>query len=137
MGRHGSILQGMRLGKGMPALAGTARDQCNRAQELPESRAIRAAQGQAITGELMPSTSLGDIEKHFWLTRSVARCMGLSLTEAMAEGQLSANEYAELVTRCRGADCSEKCAFWLAMQQSRATAAPEFCANAAILNNLT
>ncbi len=44
---------------------------------------------------------LGDPAKHFWLTRSVARAMGLSLSEAMAEDRLSALDYADLVTRCR------------------------------------
>lgn len=84
----------------------------------------------------MARTSLGDIEKHFWLTRSVARCMGVSLTEAMVEGRLSTSGYAEMVTRCRAAECSENCAIWLSIQQSHATAAPEFCANAETLNEL-
>lgn len=84
----------------------------------------------------MARTSLGDIEKHFWLTRSVARCMGVSLTEAMVEGRLSANDYAEMVTRCRAAECSKNCTIWLSIQQSQAIAAPEFCANAKTFNEL-
>ena len=79
---------------------------------------------------------LGDVERHFWLTRSVARCMNISFTEAMAEGRLSPDRYAELVTRCRAAQCSNQCALWLAEQQSEADAAPEFCANADLLNTL-
>lgn len=79
---------------------------------------------------------LGDVEKHFWLTRSVARCMNLSLTEAMTEGRLSAERYAEMVTKCRAADCSETCAMWLAEQQAKADKAPEFCVNAQALNAL-
>lgn len=85
----------------------------------------------------MPRTPLGDIEKHFWLTRSMARCMGVSLTEAMVEGKLSARDYAVMVTRCRAADCSDACQVWLATQQVRAQTAPEFCANARMLNDLT
>ncbi|WP_170450897.1 DUF6455 family protein [Ruegeria arenilitoris] len=85
----------------------------------------------------MKLVRLGDIEKHFWLTRSVARCMEISLSEAIAEGRLTAQGYSEMVTRCRAADCSERCAVWLACQQSRATAAPDFCANAKALNALT
>lgn len=84
----------------------------------------------------MAQVALGDIEKHFWLTRSVARCMGLSLTEAMAEGRLSAEGYAELVTRCRASDCHGQCALWLSGQQSFDETAPEFCANADALNAL-
>ncbi|WP_420584661.1 DUF6455 family protein [Ruegeria sp.] len=79
---------------------------------------------------------LGDVEKHFWLTRSVARCMNISLTEAMSEGRLSADRYAELVTRCRASKCSEHCVLWLAEQQSEAPLAPDFCANADVLNGL-
>ncbi len=79
---------------------------------------------------------LGEIEKHFWLTRSVARCMGVSLTEAMAEGKLTPDGYAGIVTRCRASACSEKCQNWLATHQSQASAAPEFCTNAQSLNEL-
>ncbi len=84
----------------------------------------------------MPQVALGEIEKHFWLTRSVARCLGISLTEAMAEGQLPAEAYAELVTRCRASNCCGQCAIWLSQQQQLADAAPEFCANAQALNRL-
>ncbi|RLK11256.1 DUF6455 family protein [Ruegeria conchae] len=83
-----------------------------------------------------PRTRLGEIEKHFWLTRSVARCMGISLTEGMAEGRITPQEYALMVTRCRSAGCSEQCQFWLADQQEKASAAPQFCANASALNDL-
>lgn len=79
---------------------------------------------------------LGDVEKHFWLTRSVAKCMNLSLTEAMADGRLDADQYAELVTRCRAAKCSGQCMEWLAERQAQSEAAPEFCANADLLNAL-
>lgn len=72
---------------------------------------------------------LGDIEEHFWLTRSVARSMGISLSDAMAEGRLTAQGYTEMVTRCRAADCRERCALWLAMRQEKADAAPGFCEN--------
>jgi len=84
----------------------------------------------------MTQKVLGEVEKHFWLTRSVARCMNVSLSEAMAEGRLSADRYAELVTRCRASHCSSQCAIWLSEQQSEARTAPDFCANAHILNAL-
>ncbi|WP_170516564.1 DUF6455 family protein [Ruegeria atlantica] len=84
----------------------------------------------------MARNSLGDVEKHFWLTRSVARCMKISLTEAMAEKRLTPDRYAELVTRCRASQCSNQCTIWLSEQQSEAHTAPEFCANADLLNAL-
>ncbi|WP_170758461.1 DUF6455 family protein [Ruegeria lacuscaerulensis] len=79
---------------------------------------------------------LGEVEKHFWLTRSVARCMNVSLSEAMAEDRLTADRYAELVTRCRASHCSTQCTIWLAAQQSEARSAPDFCPNADLLNAL-
>ncbi len=84
----------------------------------------------------MPPIPLGDIEKHFWLTRSVARCMGVSLTDAMADGRLSEHGYAEMVTRCRAAQCDGRCELWLGSQHTQLQKAPEFCANAEVLNNL-
>lgn len=84
----------------------------------------------------MAQIPLGEIEKHFWLTRSVARCMGVSLTEAMAEGKLTEHDYAQMVTRCRASGCNERCLIWLASQQASATAAPDFCANAQAFNEL-
>ncbi|CUJ85076.1 hypothetical protein RUE5091_00295 [Ruegeria denitrificans] len=82
----------------------------------------------------MARNVLGDVEKHFWLTRSVARCMNISFTEAMAKGHLTPERYAELVTRCRVSQCSDQCGSWLSEQQSEAQRAPEFCANADLLN---
>ncbi len=80
--------------------------------------------------------TLGDIERHFWLTRSVARCMGVNLSEAMSDGRLSPEEYAEMVTRCRASGCHLQCQEWLAGQLEQAEAAPEHCPNAAIYNRL-
>ncbi|WP_170753320.1 DUF6455 family protein [Ruegeria lacuscaerulensis] len=79
---------------------------------------------------------LGEVEMHFWLTRSMARCIDLSLSEAMAEGRLSTDDYATMVTRCRASKCSGQCARWLADQQAGADKAPGFCANAETLNAL-
>lgn len=79
---------------------------------------------------------LGDVSRHFWLTRSVARSMGISFSEAMADGRLSPEAYAALVTRCRAGGCQEACALWLAHQAGGAEAAPEHCVNAAVLNAL-
>ncbi|WP_254451537.1 DUF6455 family protein [Ruegeria sp. HKCCA5763] len=85
---------------------------------------------------MMAQVPLGEIEKHFWLTRSVSRCMGISLTEAMADGRLTPEGYSELVTRCRASNCEGQCALWLAEQQMLANSAPDFCANANTLNGL-
>lgn len=82
------------------------------------------------------SNALGRIEKHFWLTRSVARVMGVSLSEAMANGTLTETGYAEMVTRCRAGGCEAACQYWLATETGRPARAPAPCANAALLNRL-
>jgi hypothetical protein len=80
--------------------------------------------------------ALGDISRHFWLLRSVARSMGLDLGAAMAEGRLSEAEYAAMVTRCRAGGCSGPCTAWLACQQSLAAAPPPGCVNTEELTGL-
>lgn len=77
---------------------------------------------------------LEEIEPHFWLTRSVARTVGVSLSQAMAAGALSADDYARMVSRCHDAQCSQRCMKWLGAQNGRAAAPPRFCA---LLDQLT
>ncbi|WP_204112933.1 DUF6455 family protein [Shimia biformata] len=79
---------------------------------------------------------LGDPVQHFWLTRSVARSLGLSFSEAMAEGHISQSEYAALVTRCRRCPHVAACQDWLGNEGLSASAAPGFCANAGVLDRL-
>lgn len=79
---------------------------------------------------------LGEIERHFWLTRSVARMIGVNLSEAMADGRLTEQGYTDLVARCRTGGCCATCEAWLATQTGRAEAAPAHCANADALNRL-
>jgi hypothetical protein len=60
------------------------------------------------------SMPLGDPVRHFFLTRSVARVMGLNLSEAIQRGVLAPEDYAEMV-----ADCSA-CALVSACRNSTA-----------------
>lgn len=80
---------------------------------------------------------LGDIERHFWLTRSVAREIGVNLSEAMAENRLSPEEYTTMVTTCRAQSCHEACQRWLAAQTGdRPEGPPEYCAHTELLARL-
>ncbi|GAA6179402.1 hypothetical protein NBRC116594_08400 [Shimia sp. NS0008-38b] len=79
---------------------------------------------------------LGDPQTHFWLTRSVARSLGVSLSEALAGGQLTAKEYATMVTQCRRCCASAACKDWLACQAQQASQAPEFCKHAEVFDRL-
>jgi len=81
---------------------------------------------------------LGDIERHFWLTRSVARSIGVNLSDAMAENCLSPGDYTTMVTQCRAQGCFEACQRWLASQTSAiADGPPEYCANAEMFTELS
>lgn len=80
---------------------------------------------------------LGDIERHFWLSRSVARSIGVNLSNAMADKRLSSEEYTMMITRCRAQGCHEACQRWLAAQTGdRPNTPPEYCAIADILKRL-
>ncbi|SHK16654.1 hypothetical protein SAMN05444000_12075 [Shimia gijangensis] len=81
-------------------------------------------------------TPLGDPARHFWMTRSVARAMGVSLSEAMAEDRLSHRNYADLVTRCRQCHFVQECENWLSRQVDRADCAPGCCQHAALFDSL-
>jgi len=79
---------------------------------------------------------LGEPDLAFWMTRSVARTMGINLSRAMRAGVLSAEDYADLVTRCRKCPQAEACIAWLAVNGAGADRAPEGCANGDALNAL-
>lgn len=79
---------------------------------------------------------LGDPVLHFWLTRSMARSIGLSLTDAMIDGRLSPQGYSEMVTRCRQCPFVTQCEQWLAENGAGADAVPDFCEHAGQLNGL-
>ena len=79
---------------------------------------------------------LGDPATHFWLTRSAARAMGVNLSEAMAAGQLTPQDYSEMVTNCRGCDAVEGCQNWLATEAVTRCAAYDSCVNKGLLERL-
>ncbi len=79
---------------------------------------------------------LGDPTRHFWLTRSVARAMDVNLSEALAQGLLSARGYSDMITKCRTCQHVAQCEMWLASFGGAANRAPEHCAHADILNAL-
>jgi hypothetical protein len=84
----------------------------------------------------MLTKSLGNPELHFWLTRSVAKVMGINLSEAIAQGRISPQDYASMVTACRQCSNVESCQIWLGKQKSLTRIAPDRCANAKTLQAL-
>lgn len=79
---------------------------------------------------------LGDPMRHFFMTRSVARVMGLSLSEEMQTGKLAPEAYASMVTHCRGCALVEACEQWLSQQSSLVASPPPGCCNGEALTRL-
>ena len=79
---------------------------------------------------------LGDPARHFWLTRSVARTMGVNLSEAMAMNQLNASGYSDMVNKCRCCQNADACQAWLAIPHDFPASAPDHCVNGDLLNRL-
>ncbi|MDA7429965.1 DUF6455 family protein [Primorskyibacter aestuariivivens] len=73
---------------------------------------------------------LGDPALHFFITRGVARAMGLNLGDALRTGQLEPETYARMVTRCRGCARVGSCQVWLANSSVPHSSPPEQCPNA-------
>jgi hypothetical protein len=82
------------------------------------------------------TTVPGDPARHFFMTRSVARVMGLSLNEAMQAGALAPEEYSRMVTRCRGCALVEACEEWLSTAGTARAAPPPGCWHGDILHRI-
>ncbi|MGP6089874.1 DUF6455 family protein [Antarctobacter jejuensis] len=80
--------------------------------------------------------SLGSPERHFFLTRSVARVMGVNLAEAIRDGRLAPETYAGMVTRCQGCALVTACEQWLASQFAESSAPPPGCWHSETLTQL-
>ncbi|WP_439121516.1 DUF6455 family protein [Marivita sp.] len=84
----------------------------------------------------MKTQHRGDPGLHFWLTRSVAKVMGVSLSEEMAHDRLTAQGYAAMVTACRECALVASCQGWLGDQKGFAKTPPPGCVNGDIMQNL-
>ena len=79
--------------------------------------------------------ALGNPSLHFFMTRGMARQMGVSLGDALSDGRLSAQAYANMVTRCRACLFVHQCQKAMAEAQGQRDA-PEYCPNAKALKQL-
>lgn len=84
------------------------------------------------------------LHRHAAMMNRMAEVQGLNLTEAMAQGVLSGEDWREAVVACTGCRDPEGCLHWLAGcpapepgdRQQTAAATPDFCANRALLAQL-
>lgn len=78
----------------------------------------------------------GNLDLHFWITRGMARRVGVNLSEAMHEGVLSQADFAAMITRCRKCPGAQGCLEFLSERAGQAEGAPDWCGNAALLRGL-
>ena len=57
---------------------------------------------------------MGALTEHYWLVQRMAKAVGCDTAQAMEEGRLDPQEWAEMVTRCRGCEVTCACRDWLA-----------------------
>jgi hypothetical protein len=72
--------------------------------------------------------TLGNARDHFWRVVNMSKANQVDLSDALDVGRITIDDYAEMITKCRG--CSEvgKCDRLLATQP-QLQAAPAYCEN--------
>lgn len=92
---------------------------------------------QSAAPEVKP---LGDEIHHYWLAVAMAKAAGVDLQKAMDDGTLSHEDWAGLVTRCRGCDWEREggCGRWLklALETDGAVGVPNSCVNRAVFDRI-
>jgi len=68
-------------------------------------------------------------ERHFWLTQGMARTVGVNITEEIARGKLTREDFANMVVRCGSCEFSERCVRWMAEGRHIDEGPPGFCLN--------
>jgi hypothetical protein len=68
----------------------------------------------------------------------MARATGTDLATAMQDGELSTDDWAQMVTNCRGCSCVQACRDKLATLERTGTLtdAPDYCENRASFDRL-
>lgn len=75
---------------------------------------------------------LGDRTEHYWLAQRMAQLTQTDLVAAMAQAELSQEDWAEMVERCRGCNWEAGCNRYVAAHERMALTeevAPESCVN--------
>nr|WP_255670724.1 DUF6455 family protein [Cognatishimia sp. F0-27] len=65
---------------------------------------------------------------HVWKVKRMAKANSVDLSAALQAGALSVDDWARMVTRCRGCQWVDGCATWLDRTE-KADHAPEACLN--------
>lgn len=78
-----------------------------------------------------------NVDLHYWITRGLARRLGVDLIEAVHCEMLTRADLAEMVDRCRQCSSVQGCLAYLAENPDRAPTPPDWCRNAALLSELS
>lgn len=72
--------------------------------------------------------TLGNARDHFWRVIKMAKANRVNLSDALEDGQINVEEYADMITGCRGCTQVGACDKLLAAQPAL-TEAPDYCVN--------
>lgn len=72
---------------------------------------------------------LGEEVDHFWLVQRMAKTSQVDLSAAFETGELSSEDWAAMVERCRGCAWTEGCKDWLDVTSGVVDVPPEGCLN--------
>ena len=76
---------------------------------------------------------LGPEIEHYWLVQRMAKATGVDLVEAWDRGLLTSEDWAAIITRCRGCQWVEGCDRYLNVPTEATRTAPGPCLNKARL----
>lgn len=79
----------------------------------------------------VPWRPLGDTGVHFWRVQRMARTSGVDPVEAFDQGNMTQQDWVDMVQRCRSCPWVDGCARWLNRHaDAPGTPPPETCLNA-------
>ncbi|CUH74685.1 DUF6455 family protein [Tropicibacter naphthalenivorans] len=79
--------------------------------------------------DLAPFRPLGEENEHYWLVQRMAKATGVDLVRAWDQGLLTHDDWAAIVTRCRGCRWAEGCDHWLDLPTDADRDLPHSCLN--------
>lgn len=86
----------------------------------------------AISTQASPCPKkLGNEVDHLWLVQRMAKTAQVDLVAAYEAGELTQEDWAAMVERCRGCAWTEGCQDWLSIPDQSAEIPPEGCLNRA------
>ena len=76
------------------------------------------------------------LKRHAALLDEMAKTLGIDLQEAAIRGDLRIDDISEAVLRCTGCPDPQHCSHWMQGHIEGATVTPDYCSNAALLQQL-